>query len=305
MTKNLNVTAPGGFTAIEDNPYLWGQSQTATAVDPGGTVSFSFYGDDADSSGNEIWGGVLIRLRRVSDGEIINNPVVTGGTITRPSTVNGSTGTRACYGNSDNTQRTSTVTFPDRGRLDRRGQRSERELELQHEPAARRLVPPRDRGRQHRRRPRPEPSRSQHGWPTTRQVPATHRSPAWLTHPPIRATAGSCRYVKWDANGNTTDGSAGFEASQLGNPLGAGVDLRHPGDQHDRPHAGATFAVRAEISDNGSLVAYDGTTERRTYTANTTVNTLPVATAQTVNVESRTPLQTRSRSREPTPTATR
>ena len=52
--EELNVTAPGGFTGFEDNPYLWGQSQTATAVDPGGTVSFSFTGDDADGSGNEI-----------------------------------------------------------------------------------------------------------------------------------------------------------------------------------------------------------------------------------------------------------
>ena len=59
------------------------------------------------------------------------------------------------------------------------------------------------------------------------------------------AEDGVVQYVKWDANGNTTDGSSGYEATQLGNPLGTGVTSDTQTINSTGFLQGATIAVRA------------------------------------------------------------
>lgn len=84
--------------AREDYPVLLQRGQNKTSITPGETVTFTFTGDDSDSGAttNRDFGGINYRFRRVHDGE------TTGAT-------------KACFGNSDNTQRSFNHTFSRRG----------------------------------------------------------------------------------------------------------------------------------------------------------------------------------------------
>jgi hypothetical protein len=284
VSKNINVVAPGGFSAWEDYPYLWGQSQTTSSTTPGGTVSFTFTGDDGDGSGDEDWGGVLIRLRRASNGTINSNPAVSGGTVSRNVTVNGSTGTRACFGASDNTARTATVTLPDRGRwiVEANALNNNGSCGTNPQPGDWFHLGAVDVNTA----TAPTGSLSVPARVAYNSASAGTASISSLADAPAdQADGGVVQYVQWDADGNTTNGSGGFEATQLGNPLGAGVTSDSQAINTTGLAEGTTFAVRTTISDNSALVAYDGSTQRRTYSSNTTVNTRPVATSQAVDVQ--------------------
>lgn len=84
--------------AREDYPVIYQRGQNKTSITPGETVTFTFTGDDSDSgvTGNRDFGGINYRFRRVHDGETTGS-------------------TRACFGNSDNTQRSFNHTFTRRG----------------------------------------------------------------------------------------------------------------------------------------------------------------------------------------------
>ena len=100
-TSNINFQDSsncGSLINSEDYPYLYETSQTATDINPGQSVTFTYKGDDPDSvgTGNVTFTGVSWRLRRLSDGATTAEQT-------------------SCLGG-DNTAQNLTVNFPSRGR---------------------------------------------------------------------------------------------------------------------------------------------------------------------------------------------
>jgi hypothetical protein len=98
VTASVHSVENNQCTGVDDFPYLRDQSQSASSVSPGQSVTFSFQGDDVDSIGtNDSFDKMRWRVRRLNDGAIVQGPNNVGGL-------------------DDNTTHNLSVTFPDRGR---------------------------------------------------------------------------------------------------------------------------------------------------------------------------------------------
>ena len=98
VSANVHSVENGQCLGATDYPYLFNQSQTATEVTPGSSVTFTFQGDDVDGTGgNDRLDKIRWRVRRLNDGAITQGPNNVGGL-------------------NDNTNINLAVTFPQRGR---------------------------------------------------------------------------------------------------------------------------------------------------------------------------------------------
>lgn len=98
---------------------------------------------------------------------------------------------------------------------------------------------------------------------------------------------GRAQVIEWDLNGNTTDGADGLgfefrsEADSSSNITPA--DLTQAFNTTGKTPG--PYAIRARVTDNGAMLASGNVAEQRIFTFNTTINSLPVATAETINLE--------------------
>lgn len=270
LSANVHLVANGQCLASQDYPFLFDQSQSATHLTPGDAVSFTFTGDDADSFGGEDnFGGINWRWRRLNDGAIINMGLV-------------------CFGNSDNTPRTLNTTAPGRGRW-------VAEAELRN--ADNTCLANTNSGRYFRlgaidvnTEQSASPNGSITGVPARPQIGQTISAVANVEDADDASNGGDVQMIEWDADRNATNG-----------PLGDGFERRELGNAESNPAlttaqrtqainttgvAPGTYTVRARITDNGAINGADNIRRTRIITATYKVDTPPTANPFNGSVES-------------------
>ncbi len=261
-TSDIKFTATGQCLSAEDFPYIKTRSQSATSVNTGQSVTFTYNGDDPDISGNSDFGGINYRLRRLNNGTVINKG-------------------KSCPANGDNANKTLTVAFPDRGRWvveaellnnndcntnDNSGYWWNLGTVDVNSPAS------------------SSPTLTLNA--TRPEIGGTSTVTATTDDPDDSGQGGRVEAIEWDLDQNTGNGVGGFEIAALGDTtsgITAGQKVRtiNPAGMTPGPKT-----VRARVTDNGALGGAD--TIRRTRTATTTflVDTPPVALPDSVRTVS-------------------
>ena len=241
-------------TGGEDFPYLYQWSQTATSVNPGGSVSFTFRGDDSDSNGNADFAGINWRLRRLSDGAT-TTPV------------------QRCYSSPyDNTDKTLSVTFPNRGRWVVEAELLNNEgCGVNNNAGSWAWIGAVDVNAAAATSPTGTLSatRPQIGGNTT--VSAAFADGADL------AQGGRVQNLEWDLDGNTANGVNGFEIAELGS-WNNGLTSPRARTVSTAGMTPGPKTVRARVTDNGALVGADSSRRQSVITTTYLVDTPPVAT---------------------------
>ncbi len=244
-------------TGGEDFPYLYQWGQTATSVNVGGNVTFTFRGDDSDSNGNADFAGINWRMRRLSDGA-----------TTTPQTV--------CYpsGQWDNQDKSLTATFPSRGRWVVEAELLNNDgCAVNNNAGSWAWIGAVDVNSPAADSPTANLSatRPQIGGNTT--ISATFADGS------DNAQGGRVQNIEWDLDGNTANGVNGFEIAELGawNTGLTSPRTRTIGTAGMTP---GLKTVRARVTDNGALLGADNIRRTRIVTTTYLIDTPPVATAQ-------------------------
>jgi len=253
-TSNLRWTR-SDCTSRDDYPQLFNRAQSATSVNVGDSVTFTFTGDDTDSglTSNQAFGGLNWRLRRLSDG-----------TTTTPQKV--------CYGSVDNTQQTLTVPFTRRGRW-------VVEAELLNENNTCGTNP--DAGGwfyvgavdvNTAAADSPELTLNA----TRPQINGTSTVTATFNDADDQSNEGAVQILEWDLDQNTTNGVSGFETAQLGD-WKTGISSPQTKTINTTGMAPGLKTVRARVTDNGAMSAADNIRRTKLVTTTFLVDTPPVA----------------------------
>jgi hypothetical protein len=295
-TTTPSVQAQIDFTSAgndsygrEDFPFLYDQRQSNTNFQTGASATFTFKGDDPDSSGSTSdFGGIRWRLRRLSDGRIEN----AAGTANASTTV--------CYNAGvDNSDRTLTHTFTKRGRWV-----VEAELGNWSGSACTFDGSANNPGAWHRigqvnvnTAGATSPTGSVGlGVPTDSQGrfrPNTGATSLTATGTFADGTdasnGGLVQLLEWDTDRNATNGVDGFEAvsSSLPNEgitSGATRSITGLGGLA----AGSEHTARIRVTDNGNISANDLFARRNIFEATYRINTVPTADAKTATFSTTT-----------------
>src|SRR4051794_40865358 len=269
MVTDTNCVAP--IASAEDSPFIYGQSQNVQSVDAGGSVTFTFRGDDSDTdflgSDCDTFDGMRWRARRLNDGA-----------LTAVTTRNDFTG--------DNGTWSFPVTFNQRGRW---VVEAEAACEPNHDYTI-------GSGKWfyigavdvNSSATGPNDSIS---IPTVRinqQVTAT----ASVDDSNDASDGGIPQILDWDADGNSV-----FERRELGEPAtptGApDLDTAQKQQTIDTtgmvPHS--THTVRIRTTDNGAMNAADDARKQKTTSQTFTIaNTAPASTARSFTTEATSPV---------------
>lgn len=273
VTQNIRffrAANQGGLFPSSNLSYAYNQAQSATSVDTGDTVNFTYNMTKTASLSSNSPAGFDYRLRRLSDGALIPND---GTTI------------RDC--NSSNMD----VTFPNRGRWVVEGKIRTTTVILG--------IPTNDpcsQGGGDRDNDwirigavdvNSDPSESPSGELTsTRPVVdgTTNISAAGISDSADAGNGGALQDVEWDLDFNATNGLDGFEETILGTPTPAAPAFTRSIDT-----TGFTpgwYPIRTRISDNGALGSADNIRVRKTFTDQFLVDSFPEATPQDSTLES-------------------
>ncbi|MDQ2700367.1 MAG: cadherin-like domain-containing protein [Actinomycetota bacterium] len=246
----------------DDRPRVFNRSQSATSINVGQSVNFTFTGDDSDApvTSNRDFGGINWRLRRLSDGATTSE-------------------TKVCYGNSDNTAKTLPVTFSRRGRW-------VVEAELLNSNNSCGVNPYSDAwfylGAVDVNSPAADsPNLTLNA--TRPQIGGNTTVTATFDDADDNAQGGRVQNIEWDLDQNTGNGVSGFEAIQLGTASGLTSSQSRTIDTSGMTPGAKT--IRARVTDNGAMSGADNI--RRTKTVSTTflVDTPPVASDTSHTVE--------------------
>ncbi len=265
--SSIKFVANGQCLGAEDYPFIFDRSQSATSIDTGQSVTFTYAGDDADTTGDDDFDGIRWRLRRVGDG-----------TTTSPQT--------SCPNNGDNADKTLTVNFPNRGRW-------VVEAELLNN----------DCGSDQNNNPgywwyiggvdvNSSASESPHlSLSATRpQINGNTVVTATADDSSDSSQGGTVQDIEWDVDENTSNGVNGYEDVSLGDvETGLSVAQRTRTINTNGKLPGL-HTVRARIGDNGAISGADNI--RRTASATTTylVDHPPVVNNQSLATETETAL---------------
>jgi len=256
-STNINFTR-ADCSGGEDFPYIYSRSQTATSVAPGGSVTFTFKGDDSDSTGNADFAGVNWRLRRVSDGATTAAQV-------------------KCYSSPfDNTDKTLAVTFPNRGRwvveaelLNNSG------CGTNNNAGSWAYIGAVDVNTAAATSPTATLSA------TRPQLNGNTTVSASFADGSDNGQGGRVQDLEWDLDNNTTNGVGGFEATTLGD-WSSGLTSPQTKTVSTSGMAPGLHTVRVRVGDNGALVGADTVRATKIATATYLVDTPPVAEDQSV-----------------------
>jgi hypothetical protein len=263
VSANVHSVENNQCLAVTDYPYLRDQSQSATAVTPGTTVSFSFQGDDVDSSGsNDSLDKMRWRVRRLNDGAIVQGPTCVTGL-------------------DDNTTETLNVAFSSRGRF-------VVEAELGGEDDG---CTDFDNGGQFFRLGAVDVNSAASTSPTVSlsdpgviQSTPTGSVPVTITATPADSDVnGRVQMIRWDADNNGI-----YERRELAADETTGLTAAQRSDTQTLTGC-ANRTWQVEVTDNGALNAAD--TIRRTLTTSRTVevNCPPVTANAALTVDEDTP----------------
>ncbi len=271
-SSQIKFLAAGSCTGPEDFAYIytWGTNNfvNSTSLEPGEQKTFTYTGDDSDTTGNSDFDGIRWRTRNIRTGAL-------------------SAETDSCPSNGDNASKSLTVTFPDRGAFV-----VEAELltgnTCNQDQNPNYWVPigtadVNSAG---------APSLSLDSATTTQSgVVRPQFGQDWTVRAqglvdPDAGDGGGAQIVEWDVNNNTGDGASGFEASDIagyGSTLPANTTTQNVDSS---PQAAGLYSVRAKVTDNGAGDAADPI--RRTGGAVTLqyrVDAAPTANGQTVTTD--------------------
>jgi len=256
-SSTIKFVATGQCLAYEDYPYIKTRSQSASSIETGDSVTFTYNGDDPDTTGHSDFGGINYRLRRLNDGKVINKG-------------------KSCPANGDNANKTLNVTFPDRGRWV-----VEAELLNNNDCATS------DNGGYWFNLGTVDVNSPASSSPTvslntTRpMIDGSTTVTATTSDPSDSGQGGQVEAIEWDLNQNTSDGVGGFEVTALGDTTSGITTAQKQRVISTADMTPGLKTVRARVTDNGALGGAD--TIRRTKTASTTflVDTPPVALPDT------------------------
>ena len=250
-------------TGGDDNPVLTATSQSATSINPGDSVTFTYTGDDSDAAltTNQTFGGLRYRLRRLSD-NTTTTPVVycTGG---------------------DNTSQNLNVTFPNRGRW-------VVEAELLNENSSCGTNP--NSGSWWRLGAVDVNSPASSSPNVSLNIPRPNlngnaTATATVDDSADSGQGGVAQDLEWDLDENTSNGVNGFEDKSLGD---AGTGLTAGQRTRTIDTTGMTpglHTVRVRVGDNGALGGADTIRRTKTVSATYLVDSPPVVDDQPIAAE--------------------
>ena len=265
-SSDIKFVATGQCLGSEDFPYVYGQSQSATSINTGQSVTFTYRGDDKDTTGNADFEGIRWRARRLNDG-----------TTTAVQT--------SCPDNGDHADKTLNVTFPNRGRWvieaellnnggcstsDNSGYWFYIGAVDVNSPAS--ASPAIDLSA----------TRPQKNGNTTITAAVDDADDA--------GQLGVAEALEWDLNENTGDGVNGYEDVALGDHATGLTAAQKTRTINTTGMTPGLHTVRARVGDNGALGGADNIRRTNTDTVQFLVNSDPVVNNQSVTTETQTAL---------------
>ena len=254
VSTSAFTIADGQCTGADDFPFLFNQSQNATNLNTGQSVTFSFRGDDPDATGSgNQFGGIAWRWRRLSDGFTTSEDL-------------------DCYGNADNSDRTLTATPPGRGRW-------VMEAEARNADSSCTMNPNDNRyfrlGAVNVNAPASSsPAGSISGVPARPQINQSFTATANVEDSDDASNGGKVQWLEWDADGNNLYERRELGDNELATPL---TTAQRQQSINTTGKAPGTYTVRAQIFDNGAINGADSIRRSNVITATYTVDSPPVA----------------------------
>ncbi len=263
-SSQIKFVATGQCLGFEDFAYLygWGANNfvNSTALEPGDSKTFTYNGDDKDTTGDSDFQGVRWRTRNLRTGALSGETV-------------------SCPNNGDNATKSLTVAFPDRGAfvveaelLDGGGCTQDQNPDFWFP------IGTADVNSANAPSLTVGASRPQFNGNTT--------VTAGGLVDPDNSDGGRSEYIEWDLDGNAGNGVAGFETTTIGDHV-SGLTAPQTKTHSTAGETPGLHTVRARVTDNGAMAAADSI--RRTsgvVTAQYLVDSAPVANNQGVDVES-------------------
>jgi hypothetical protein len=266
VTASVHGVENNQCLAVTDFPFLFDQTQSATSILPGQSVTFSFRGDDADVSGhNDAFDKYRWQVRRLNDGAIVHGPVY----VDLPGS------------GSDNVLQSLMVTFPQRGRY-------VVEAELGGEDDGPGGF---ENANQFFRIGAVDVNSDASTSPTVSlSAPSVVQAGAAFSVTAAASDAvdldGRVQMIRWDR-----DGVAGFEDREFAATEATGLTTAQM-TRNVTTSAGVCTdrTITAEVTDNGALNGADAIRRARTTSRTVVVNCPPVAANQTLSTPEDTPL---------------
>lgn len=265
-SSDIKFVANGQCLASEDFPFIYQRSQTATSINTGDSVTFTYRGDDPDITGNADFQGIRWRARRLSDGAT---------TALQTS----------CPGNGDNADKTLTVNFPNRGRwvveaelLNGGGCGTNDNSGYWWYIGAVDVNSPASE------------SPAVNLTATRPQINGNTTITAAVDDAEDSGQGGQVEAIEWDLDENTGNGVNGYEDVGIAdwpNGISAAQRTRTINTTGKSP---GLHTVRARVGDNGALGGADNIRRTNTDTVTYLVDTPPVVNDQSVATETQTAL---------------
>ena len=265
VASNVHFVANGQCGGATDYPFIFNQSQSATRIDTGQSINFTFTGDDADITGTgNQFGGVNVRLRRLSDGAIVNRGVT-------------------CFGNSDNTARTITIPFANRGRWVVEAELRNADNNCSENPNSGRYF--RIGSVDVNSSQSESPHLSFSGVPSRVHTgQSSFNVTANVDDSADAAQGGDPQMLEWDADRNNTNGplNDGYERRELGdNEAATPLTPTHRTQTVNTSGlAPGTYTLRARVTDNGAINGADTIRRVTSQAATYQLNAPPTANPQ-------------------------
>lgn len=268
-SSNIRFVASGNCLSAEDYPFLYERSQSASSINTGQSVTFTYVGDDPDVTGQDDFDGIRWRARRLSDGA-----------TTSPQT--------SCPNNGDNADKNLTVNFPDRGRWVIEAELLNNDCNESGDnmnPGYWHYIGAVDVN---------SPASSSPTINLTATRPQTNGNTtitAAVADPADSAEGGVAEALEWDLDGNTSNGVNGYEDFEQGNHKTGLTSAQRTRTINTAGMEPGLYTVRARVGDNGALGGADNIRRTATDTVQYLVNSPPTATSQSRSTMTEDPLE--------------
>ncbi len=260
-SSDIKFTATGQCLGSEDYPYIYSRSQSASSINAGDSVTFTYRGDDPDVTGNADFEGIRWRARRLSD----------GATTTLQT---------SCPDNGDNVDKTLNVNFPNRGRwvveaelLNNGGCTTNDNPGYFFYIGAVDVNSPASEG----------PTINLTA--TRPQKNGNTTITAAVDDPTDTAAGGRAEAIEWDLDENTTNGVSGYEDTSLGDHATGLTTAQKMRTINTAGMSPGLHTIRARVGDNGALGGADNIRRTNVDTVQFLVNSDPNVNNQTVITE--------------------
>lgn len=260
-SSDIKFTATGQCLGSEDYPFIYSRSQSASSINAGDSVTFTYRGDDPDVTGNADFQGIRWRARRLSDGA-----------TTAPQT--------SCPNNGDNVDKTLNVNFPNRGRwiveaelLNNGGCGTNDNPGYWFYIGAVDVNSPASEG----------PTINLTA--TRPQKNGNTTITAAVADPTDSGAGGVAEAIEWDLDENTTNGVNGYEDTSLGDHATGLTTAQKTRTINTAGMSPGLHTIRARVGDNGALGGADNIRRTNIDTVQFLVNSDPNVNNQTVITE--------------------